>query len=91
MHTKAHVDSLIEKRLSKQQFKRFERCLGPMPSVPGSGGAWDAVVFVHGVVCGFLDAALVPSGAGGEVVGGLGGSLGDDDDDDDDDDDLQVG
>ena len=66
----------------------------------GSGGAWDAVVFVQGVVCGFLDAALVP-GRGGEVVGGLiglGGSWGDgdgdgdgdDDDDDDDDDNLQV-
>ena len=54
--SKAHVDSLIEKHLSKQQLKRFKRCLGPMPRVPGSGGAWDAVVFVHGVVCGFLDA-----------------------------------
>ena len=26
----------------------------------GSGGAWDAVIFVHGVVSGFLEAALEP-------------------------------
>ena len=62
-----------------------EKCLAPLffslpEIVPGSGGAWDAVVFVHGVVCGFLDAALVPGG--GEVAGSLGGSSGDGDGDD---------
>ncbi|CAL1156086.1 unnamed protein product [Cladocopium goreaui] len=40
-----------------------ERLLPSLAQYPrtlpfGSGGAWDAVVFVHGVVCGFLDAAL---------------------------------
>ncbi|CAK8990853.1 Uncharacterized protein SCF082_LOCUS2412 [Durusdinium trenchii] len=40
-----------------------ERLLSSLAEYPrtlpfGSGGAWDAVVFVHGVVCGFIEAAL---------------------------------